>query len=165
MPASTSTSAAAASVRVDVRDVGVQRAAIYRVRHDLFLCETVEEAGGLHHFTFRSDLRQAAWLAAWIDRESRADRTEEPLTPARLADLDPHPDALAQRCEVAAFVSLAERGADGTGPMRACTAYSGTDGVWVQTGWAAEDAGAVAMQRLSPDDLVAFLAAFLAVQP
>jgi hypothetical protein len=154
-------SEAAVSIRIDTRDTGVQRLAVYRVREDLFLCEVVEESGGLHHFTFRSAERQAAWLAAALDPGGRADRTEEPQQASELAELDPHPDRLAERCEVAAFVTLGERGPDGPGPLRAFTSYSGPDGLLVQTGWRTEDASAVALQRLSAVDLTAFIAAFL----
>jgi hypothetical protein len=154
-------SEAAASVRIDTRDEGVRRVALYRVREDLFLCEVVEEAGGLHHFTFRSADRQAAWLAGAIDPGGRADRTEEPQQAGGLEGLDPHPDVLAERCEVAALVTLGERGPSGPGPLRAFTSYSGPESVHVQTGWRADGEGRVAMQRLSREDLVGFCAAFL----
>jgi hypothetical protein len=158
-------SEAAVSVRIDTRAAGVQRLALYRIRHDLFLCEIVEEAGGLHHFTFRSTDRQVRWLAAVLDPGGRADTTGEPQQARELDELDPHPDALAERCEVAAHVTLGERGPEGPGPLRAFTSYSGPDGVVVQTGWRAGEESAVALQRLGPEDLLGFLAGFLSRQP
>lgn len=155
-------SEAAASVRIDIRDGGVHRLGLYRVRADLFLCEEVEESSGLHHFTFRSPGRQARWLAAALDAGGHADRTEEPLQAAGIDDLVPHPDTLAEHCHAAGLVTLAERDAVSRGALRAFTAYSGPDGLYVQTGWKAADDGAVAMQRLSPADFAGFCAAFLA---
>lgn len=80
---------AAVSVRVDVRDQGVQRAAMYRVRAELFLIEEVAEAG-LHHFVFRSADRAVAWLAGTLDPYARADHPGPEQLAERLDDLDPH---------------------------------------------------------------------------
>ncbi|MGH8909212.1 MAG: hypothetical protein ACRD0K_22640 [Egibacteraceae bacterium] len=151
---------AAVSVRVDVRDEGVQRAAIYRIRPDLFLCEDVSEVG-LHHFTFRSAARQAAWLAAAADPNGHASHTGSPQSAADVNGLDPHPDRLAATCQTAALVLCGSRSLHGRTPQRTFTAYSGPDGVHVLTGWKTATDGQVVMQQLSRQDLIDFCAAFL----
>ncbi len=153
---------AAVSVRVDVRGEGMRRAAIYRVRPDLFLSEEVSDSG-LHHFVLRSPVRQAAWLAAAIDPHHHVTTdSSSPQTASSLEGLDPNPDELAQRCDSAAFVFYGERGPDGQSSQRAFTAYSSTGGVHILTGRESANRGSASLQRLGRGDLLGFCAAFLA---
>ncbi|MDP8927497.1 MAG: hypothetical protein M3O70_02690 [Actinomycetota bacterium] len=151
---------AAASVRVDTRGQGTTRAAVYRVRSDLFLVEEVAEAG-LHHFVFRSAPRTARWLAATVDPHGRAGPIGPALTAANVDDLDPHPQYLADTCETSAFVYYDSRHSDGHSAQRSFTCYAGTDGVYVLAGWQTPSDGQVTLQLLPAGDLLGFCAAFL----
>lgn len=153
---------AAISVRVDVRGEGTRRAAIYRIRPDLFMTEEVEDAG-LHHFVLRSPARQAAWLAVAVDPHGHAgdDSDPQPQTATDLNGLDPHPDRLAERCETASLVCSGSRTPDERTAQRTFTAYSGPDGVHILTGWRTDTDAQAALQRLSRRDLIEFCAAFL----
>jgi hypothetical protein len=90
---------------------------------------------GLHHFTFRSPYRQAAWLASAIDPNGRVQRAEPPQQAKDIDDLDPHPDRLAETCETSALVYYGSHNADGQSAERALTAYSSPAGVYLLTGW------------------------------
>lgn len=93
---------AAISVRLDVPGEGTDRAAIYRVRHDLYLCQDVSREG-LHRFTFLSPEQQAGWLAATIDPFHLVRDDNGPTrTVEELDELSPHPDELARRCRTSA---------------------------------------------------------------
>ncbi|MDP8975932.1 MAG: hypothetical protein M3N28_06140 [Actinomycetota bacterium] len=152
---------AAVSVRVDVRGEGTRRAAIYRVRPDLFLTEDVSEVG-LHHFVFRSAPSAATWLAGLVDPLSRAKGSAHEQRARTAADLNPNLDQLTARCESSALVFYGARSPDGSSAQRAFTCYSGNDGVYVLWGWQSASSGEAVLYRLGPGDLIGFCLGFLA---
>lgn len=151
---------AAISVRVDVREEGTRRAAIYRVCSDLFLTEDVSEVG-LHHFVFRSALSGATWLAEMVDPRSRAKGSAQEQRARTSAELSPNPDQLAAACETSALVYYGARSVDSLPAKRAFTCYSGPDGLHVLSGWQGPSDGESVLHRLGPEDLVGFCMAFL----
>ncbi len=150
----------AISVRVDERDEGTRRSAIYRVRPDLYLFEDVSDTG-LHHFVFHSSERAGGRLAAAVDPEGCADRTGKPQSAPALSALDPHPDQLAASARTSAFTYLGARGGDASAARRSFTCYGGPKGSWVLSGWEGPNDGHVALQRLGPGDLAAWCRSFI----
>lgn len=151
---------ASASVRVDVRDEGTGRAAVHRVRPDLFLFEDVSDTG-LHHFVFHSLERAATRLAAAVDPLGCAAGTGRPQSVADMGQLDPHPDALAASARTSALSYLGARGAGASGSRRSFTCYGGPDGAWILHGWQTPSEAHVVLQRLGPVDLATWCRTFL----
>lgn len=153
---------ASASVDVQVRDGEGSRAAVYRVRPDLFVVEYVAPEG-LHWLVCCSPQRAAARLASLVDPEQVARDTGPAQTAAEPDRLSPQPDALADAATTAAFVLLGEVSPDGEPAQRAMTVYGTGDGLFVYQGVDDGLSGAtVGCQRLGPADLVAYCRAFLA---
>lgn len=151
---------AAVSVRVDVRDEATRRAAIYRVRPDLYLFEDVSDTG-LHHFVFHSLVRAAGRLAASVDPYGCADGTGRRQSVVAEKDLDPHPDQLVASARTSALTYLGARGGNAPGPGRSFTCYGRADGAWVLSGWERTGDGHVELQRLGRDDLVEWCRRFI----
>lgn len=155
-------SEAAFSLRLDVPGQETRRAGVFRVRHDLFLCEDVAPEG-LHRFTFLSAENQAAWLAATIDLFNLAHLDSGPAqTAERLEELSPQPEDLAGRCRSSALLV----GTDRDSADRSLTVYTtDDDGLWFFVGWTAGGTGAFQLANLGRNDAVEALLAFVASRP
>jgi len=149
-------------VRTDLRGRGTALSAVWEAAPELLLVEHVS-AGGLHDFVFRSPALAARALASALDPGGRATATAPPQVAPTVAGLDPHPDAVAARCEASSLLHHSHRTGPGTRAARALTVYSGPDGVWALAGHhrTAHAPGHAAWQQLDRPALVALLTGFL----
>jgi hypothetical protein len=153
---------ASVTVQSKTRDAVGQQAALYRLTPELFVVEYVAPEG-LHRLVCCSADRAAVRLASLVDPQELARDTGAVRRGEDLQASATSAEALAASASTAAFVLLGELDRNGAVVQRAVTVYGSDEGVHVHQGEAAPAGDAVlAVQRLSPVDLVGYCRWFLA---